>query len=109
MIPMTVSFFLKQNKSRAASVRSAVIYGVSIIVIYVLLGLLVTAIFGATALNALSTNAWFNVFFFLLLVVFAISFMGGFEITLPSRFTNKMDSKVDSTTGLLSIFFKDFN
>ena len=108
MIPMTVSFFLKQNKSRAASVRSAVIYGVSIIVIYVLLGLLVTAIFGATALNALSTNAWFNVFFFLLLVVFAISFMGGFEITLPSRFTNKMDSKVDSTTGLLSIFFMAF-
>ena len=105
---MTVSFFLKQNKSRAASVRSAVIYGVSIIVIYVLLGLLVTAIFGATALNALSTNAWFNVFFFLLLVVFAISFMGGFEITLPSRFTNKMDSKVDSTTGLLSIFFMAF-
>ena len=108
MIPMTVSFFLKQNKGRAASVRSAVIYGVSIIVIYVLLGLLVTAIFGATALNALSTNAWFNVFFFLLLVVFAISFMGGFEITLPSRFTNKMDSKVDSTTGLLSIFFMAF-
>lgn len=108
MIPMTVSFFLKQNKSRAASIRSAVIYGISIIVIYVLLGLLVTAIFGATALNALSTNAWFNVFFFLLLVVFAISFMGGFEITLPSRFTNKMDSKVDSTTGLLSIFFMAF-
>ena len=108
MIPMTVSFFLKQNKSKAKSIRSASIYGVSIIVIYVLLGLLVTGIFGATALNALSTNAWFNVFFFLLLVVFAISFMGGFEITLPSKFTNKMDSKVDSTTGLLSIFFMAF-
>ncbi|MCM1005854.1 MAG: thioredoxin family protein [Prevotella sp.] len=108
MIPMTVSFFLKQNKSRAKSIRAASIYGASIIVIYVLLGLLVTAIFGATALNALSTNAWFNVFFFLLLVVFAISFMGGFEITLPSKFTNKMDSKVDSSTGLLSIFFMAF-
>lgn len=108
MIPMTVSFFLKQNKSRAKSIQSASIYGVSIIVIYVLLGLLVTGIFGATALNALSTNAWFNVFFFLLLVVFAISFMGGFEITLPSKLTNKMDSKVDSTTGLLSIFFMAF-
>lgn len=108
MIPMTVSFFLKQNKSRAKSIRSASIYGISIIVIYVLLGLLVTGIFGATALNALSTNAWFNVFFFLLLVVFAISFMGGFEITLPSKLTNKMDSKVDSTTGLLSIFFMAF-
>lgn len=108
MIPMTVSFFLKQNKSRAKSIRTASIYGLSIIVIYVLLGLLVTGIFGATALNALSTNAWFNVFFFLLLVVFAISFMGGFEITLPSKFTNKMDSKVDSSTGLLSIFFMAF-
>ncbi|MCM1319463.1 MAG: thioredoxin family protein [Muribaculaceae bacterium] len=108
MIPMTVSFFLKQNKSRAKSIRSASIYGLSIIIIYVLLGLIVTAIFGATALNALSTNAWFNVFFFLLLVVFAISFMGGFELTLPSKFTNKMDSKVDSSTGLLSIFFMAF-
>lgn len=108
MIPMTVSFFLKQNKSRAKSIRAASIYGLSIIVIYVLLGLLVTGIFGATALNALSTNAWFNVFFFLLLVVFAISFMGGFELTLPSKFTNKMDSKADSSTGLLSIFFMAF-
>ncbi len=108
MIPMTVSFFLKQNKSRAKSVRSASVYGRSIIVIYVLIGLVVTAIFGEQALNALSTNAVFNVFFFLLLVVFAISFMGGFELTLPSKWTNKMDSKVDSTTGMLSIFFMAF-
>ena len=108
MIPMTVSFFLKQNKSKAKGIRSAVVYGLSIIVIYVILGLVVTLIFGPTALNALSTNAWFNVFFFLLLVVFAISFMGGFELTLPSKWTNKMDSKVDSTTGMLSIFFMAF-
>ncbi len=108
MIPMTVSFFLKQNKSRAKSVRSASVYGLSIIVIYVLIGLVVTAIFGEQALNALSTNAVFNVFFFLLLVVFTISFMGGFELTLPSKWTNKMDSKVDSTTGMLSIFFMAF-
>lgn len=108
MIPMTVSFFLKQNKSRAAGIRSAVIYGLSIIVIYVIIGLLVTALFGGGALNALSTNAWFNVFFFLLLVVFAISFMGGFEITLPSKWTNSMDSKVDTTSGMVSIFFMAF-
>ena len=108
MIPMTVSFFLKQNKTRAKSVRTAAVYGLSIIVIYVILGLLVTAIFGEGALNALSTNAIFNVFFFLLLVVFAISFMGGFELTLPSKWTNKMDSKVDSTTGMLSVFFMAF-
>lgn len=108
MIPMTVSFFLKQNKSKAAGVRSAMVYGISIVIIYVAIGLLVTAIFGGAALNALSTNAWFNVFFFLLLVVFAISFMGGFEITLPSKWTNKMDSKVDTTTGMVSIFFMAF-
>ena len=108
MIPMTVSFFLKQNKSRAAGIRSAVVYGLSIVVIYVAIGLIVTAVFGGGALNALSTNAWFNVFFFLLLVVFAISFMGGFEITLPSKWTNKMDSKVDTTTGMVSIFFMAF-
>lgn len=108
MIPMTVSFFLKQNKSRAKSIRAASIYGLSIVVIYVIIGLAVTGIFGSQALNAMATNAWFNVFFFLLLVVFAISFMGGFELTLPSKWTNKMDSKVDSTTGLLSIFFMAF-
>lgn len=108
MIPMTVSFFLHQNKSRAKSVRSAAIYGVSIIVIYLILGLAITALLGPTALNALSTNWIFNIFFFLLLVVFAWSFMGGFEITLPSKWTNKMDSKVDSTSGLLSLFFMAF-
>ena len=108
MIPMTVSFFLKQNKSRAKSIRSAAVYGLSIIVIYVLIGLVVTGVFGSQALNAMSTNAWFNVCFFILLVVFAISFMGGFELTLPSKWTNKMDSKVDSTTGMLSIFFMAF-
>ena len=108
MIPMTVSFFLKQNKSKAKSIRTAAIYGLSIIVIYVALGLLVTVIFGASALNELATSALFNIIFFLLLVVFAISFMGGFELTLPSSWTNKMDSKVDSTTGMLSVFFMAF-
>lgn len=108
MIPMTVSLFLKQNKSRAKGIRMAVFYGISIIVIYVALGLLVTAIFGATALNSLSTNPIFNVVFFLLLVVFAISFLGGFELTLPSSWTNKMDSKVDKSSGLLSVFFMAF-
>lgn len=108
MIPMTVSFFLKQNKSRRKSVAAAATYGGSIIVIYVLLGLAVTAIFGASALNELATSALFNIIFFLLLVVFAISFMGGFELTLPASWTNKMDSKVDATTGMLSIFFMAF-
>lgn len=108
MIPMTVSFFLKQNKDKKKSVGSAIIYGLSIIVIYVVLGLAVTIIFGASALNELATSAVFNIIFFLLLVVFAISFMGGFELTLPSSWTNKMDSKVDSTTGMLSIFFMAF-
>ncbi len=109
MIPMTVSFFLKQNKkSRRKAIGAASTYGASIIVIYVVLGLAVTIIFGASALNNLATNAIFNIIFFLLLVVFAISFMGGFELTLPSSWTNKMDSKVDSTTGMLSIFFMAF-
>ncbi|MCH5217268.1 MAG: thioredoxin family protein [Muribaculaceae bacterium] len=108
MIPMTVSFFLKQNKNRRQSIAKAATYGASIIVIYVVLGLAVTAIFGASALNELSTSAVFNIIFFLLLVVFAISFFGGFELTLPASWTNKMDSKVDSTTGLLSIFFMAF-
>lgn len=108
MIPMTVSFFLKQNKSKQKSVMTAVIYGLSIIVIYVALGLIVTILFGASALNELATSAGFNVAFFLLLVLFAVSFMGGFELTLPSSWTNKMDSKVDSTTGYLSIFFMAF-
>ncbi len=108
MIPMTVPFFLKQNKSRSKSVGTAAIYGLSIIVIYVVLGLAVTIIFGASALNELATSALFNIIFFLLLVVFAISFMGGFELTLPASWTNKMDSKVDTTTGLLSVFFMAF-
>ncbi|MCM1490922.1 MAG: thioredoxin family protein [Muribaculum sp.] len=109
MIPMTVSFFLKTNKkSRRKAIGAAATYGASIIVIYVVLGLAISAIFGASALNNLATNAIFNIIFFLLLVVFAISFMGGFELTLPSSWTNKMDSKVDSTTGMLSIFFMAF-
>ncbi len=108
MIPMTVSFFLKQNKSKSKSVATAAVYGASIIVIYVVLGLVVTMLFGASALNELATSAVFNIIFFLLLVVFAISFMGGFELTLPSSWTNKMDSKVDSTTGMLSVFFMAF-
>ncbi len=108
MIPMTVSFFLKQNKTKGKPVRDAALYGLSIIVIYVALGLAVTAIFGASALNELATSAGFNVAFFILLVIFAISFMGGFELTLPSSWTNKMDSKVDTTTGWISIFFMAF-
>ncbi|MCM1297020.1 MAG: thioredoxin family protein [Muribaculaceae bacterium] len=109
MIPMTVSFFLKTNKkSRRKAIGAAATYGASIIVIYVVLGLAISAIFGASALNNLATNAIFNIIFFLLLVVFAISFMGGFELTLPSSWTNKMDSKVDTTTGMLSIFFMAF-
>lgn len=108
LIPMTVSFFLKQNKSKRKAIGAATTYGISIIVIYVLLGLLVTIIFGASALNELATSAGFNIAFFLLLVIFAISFMGGFELTLPSSWSNKIDSKVDSTTGYLSIFFMAF-
>lgn len=109
MIPMTVSFFLKRNKkNRAKAIKDAIVYGLSIIVIYVLLGLLVTAIFGASALNDLSTSALFNLIFFGLLVFFAISFLGAFELVLPSSWTNKMDSKADSTTGIISIFFMAF-
>lgn len=108
MIPLTVSFFLKKSGSRASSVRDAVLYGVSIIVIYLLLGLLITAIFGASSLNALSTNAIFNIIFFLLLVVFAISFFGAFDIKLPDSWANKMDANAERTTGLLSIFFMAF-
>lgn len=108
MIPMTVSFFLKSNKSRRKSITSAMVYGLSIIVIYVALGLIVTGIFGASALNELATSAGFNIAFFILLVIFAISFMGGFELTLPAKWSNKIDSKVDSTTGWISIFFMAF-
>lgn len=104
MIPMTVSFFTKQSKTKAAGIRNAVIYGVSIIFIYVVLGLLVTAIFGADALNALSTNVWFNIIFFILLVVFAASFLGAFEIMLPNSWANKVDSQADRG-GLIGILF----
>lgn len=108
MIPMTVSFFLKRTKDRSQSIRDAYTYGISIIVIYVLLGLVVTGIFGASALNSLATNAVFNIIFFLLLVIFAFSFFGAFEIALPSSWTTKLDEKADATTGLLSIFFMAF-
>ena len=108
IIPMTVSFFLKRSKDRRKGIRDAWLYGVSIVVIYVTLGLAVTLIFGASALNALSTNAIFNIFFFLMLIVFAISFFGAFEITLPSRWSNAVDSKAEKTSGLLSIFLMAF-
>lgn len=108
MIPMTVSFFLKRNKNRKKAIRDALTYGLSIIVIYLAMGLLITGIFGASALNDLSTNAIFNIVFFLLLVLFAVSFFGAFELVLPSSWTNSMDKKADSTTGLLSIFFMAF-
>ncbi len=104
MIPMTVSFFTKQSKSRAAGIRNAIIYGASIIIIYVVLGLLVSVIFGADALNALSTNVWFNVIFFLLLILFAVSFLGAFEIVLPSSWGTKVDQQADKG-GLIGIFF----
>ena len=108
MIPLTVSFFLKKNKSRSKSIMDALIYGFSIILIYVVLGLLVTMIFGAQFLNELSTSAVCNIIFFLLLVVFAISFFGAFDIKLPDSWANKMDSTAEKTSGVLSIFFMAF-
>ncbi len=108
VIPMTVSFFLKRTKDRKKAIRDAITYGLSIIVIYLVMGLLITGIFGASALNDLSTNAIFNILFFLLLVVFAVSFFGAFELVLPASWTSKLDSKADSTTGILSIFFMSF-
>ena len=109
IIPMTVSFFLKRSKDdRKKGIRDAMTYGLSIVVIYVLLGLFVTLAFGASALNSLSTNAVFNIFFCLMLVVFAASFLGGFELTLPSSWGNAVDSKANKTTGLLSIFLMAF-
>ncbi|WGH75048.1 cytochrome c biogenesis protein CcdA [Tenacibaculum tangerinum] len=104
MIPMTVSFFTKQSKSKSQGIRNAIIYGLCIVIIYVLLGSLVTAVFGADALNALSTNVWFNIAFFLILVIFAVSFLGAFEITLPSSWATKVDSQADRG-GLIGIFF----
>jgi len=104
MIPMTVSFFTKQSKTKAAGIRNAIIYGISIILIYVLLGFVVTAVFGADALNALSTNVYFNIIFFVLLVVFAASFLGAFEIMLPNSWANKVDSQADRG-GIVGILF----
>jgi thiol:disulfide interchange protein DsbD len=104
MIPMTVSFFTKQSKNKAVGIRNAILFGVSIVVLYVLLGTVVTSIFGADSLNALSTNVWFNLIFFALLVIFAVSFLGAFEITLPSSWGTKVDSQADRG-GLIGIFF----
>ena len=108
IIPMTVSFFLKRTKDKKKGIRDAWTYGASIVVIYVTLGLAITLIFGASALNALSTNAIFNILFCLMLIVFAASFFGAFEITLPSKWSNAVDSKAEQTTGLLSIFLMEF-
>ena len=108
IIPMTVSFFLKRSKDRKKGIRDAWTYGASIVVIYVTLGLAITAIFGASALNALSTNAVFNILFCLMLIVFAASFFGAFEITLPSKWSNAVDSKAEATGGLISIFLMAF-
>ncbi|MGM9799996.1 MAG: cytochrome c biogenesis protein CcdA [Muribaculaceae bacterium] len=108
LIPMTVSFFLKKNSDKSKSIREAMIYGASIIVIYLLLGLTITAVFGASKLNDLATNAVFNLAFFLLLLVFAISFFGAFDIKLPSKWSTSIDNRAESTTGILSIFFMAF-
>ncbi|NMA72840.1 MAG: thiol:disulfide interchange protein [Bacteroidales bacterium] len=108
IIPMTVSFFLKRGENKKKGIRDAIIYGISIIVIYLSLGLAITLIFGASALNAMSTNAVFNLFFFALLIFFAASFFGAFDISLPSKWSNAVDSKADSTSGLLSIFLMAF-
>ena len=105
---MTVSFFLKSSKNKNKAIKNALIYGFSIIIIYLGLGLLVTGIFGASSLNSLATSAIFNILFFILLIVFALSFFGLFEITLPSSWVNAMDKKVDTTTELVSIFFMAF-
>ncbi len=104
MIPMTVSFFTKQSKTKAAGIRNSFLYGISIILIYVLLGSVITAIFGASALNELSTNVWFNLIFFILLVIFAVSFLGAFEIVLPHKWVNKVDRQADRG-GIVGILF----
>lgn len=108
IIPMTVSFFLKRSKDKKKGIKDAWTYGISIVVIYVTLGLAITLIFGASALNSLSTNAIFNILFFLMLVIFAASFFGAFEITLPSKWSNAVDSKAEQTSGLISIFLMAF-
>ncbi len=107
MVPLTVSYFTKQSGTRARGVTNALLYGLFIIVIYVALGMLVTLIFGASALNEAASSAWFNLLFFLIIIVFAISFLGAFEITLPSRFVNKMDEK-SNQAGFLGLFFMAF-
>jgi thiol:disulfide interchange protein len=104
MIPMTVSFFTKQSKTKSQGIRNAIFYGISIIIIYVLLGTIVTAVFGADALNALSTNVYFNIIFFVILVIFAASFLGAFEIMLPNSWANKIDSQADRG-GIIGILF----
>ena len=104
MIPMTVSFFTKQSKNKSQGIRNAIFYGLSIIIIYVLLGTFVTWIFGADALNALSTNVYFNLIFFALLIFFAASFLGAFEIMLPNSWANKIDSQADRG-GIIGILF----
>jgi thiol:disulfide interchange protein len=104
MVPLTVGFFTKRAESRAKGIRSAIIYGLSIIVIYVGLGVIITLIWGASALNEISTDGFFNIFIFLILIVFGVSFLGAFEITLPSSFVNKLDAKSDAK-GLSGIFF----
>lgn len=108
MIPLTVSFFLKKNTSRKRSVLDALLYGGAIIVIYLSLGLFITLAFGATMLNELATNAYFNIAFFAILVVFAISFFGAFDIKLPAKWSNAMDGRAERTSGLISIFFMAF-
>lgn len=108
IIPMTVSFFLKRNKDKAKGIRDAITYGISIIVIYLALGLIITAISGGNGLNSLSTNAVFNIFLFVLLVVFAVSFFGWFELELPAKWTNSIDNKASATSGLISIFLMAF-
>lgn len=104
MIPMTVSYFTKRSKSKVSGIRNAIFYGISIVIIYVLLGSLVSAVFGADALNALATNVWFNIIFFLLLILFAVSFLGAFEIVLPSSWGTKVDAQADKG-GIIGIFF----
>ena len=108
IIPMTVSFFLKRAENKSRGRRDAVLYGLAIIFIYVVLGILITLIFGASALNSMSTNAVFNLIFFAMLIVFAVSFFGAFEITLPASWSTKLDAKADSTSGFISILFMAF-
>lgn len=108
IIPMTVSFFLKRSDDKKKGIKDAIIYGISIVIIYLALGLTVTALFGASALNDLSTNAVFNVFFFLMLLAFGASFLGGFEITLPSSWNNAIDGKAEKASGLMAIFLMAF-